>query len=172
MLKSHIPGYFVDITEIICGTVDHSPAYISSLATRIRQLRNGFLAWHTRYRAILNKCPNMEVGSPDYDSHCKVFAHYLSCVMITSRMLSAVSWIERKEVEDGTQALARQMLEIDEEEMSTPTNVFMAMNVAVAHTILATADDWSSRDDAVDSDTIIERVKLERWCKLFGRKMA
>lgn len=114
----------------------------------------------------------MEAGSPDYDSHCKVFAHYLSCVMITSRMLAAVSWTERKEVEEGTQALARRMLEIDKEETATPTNVFMAMNVAVSHTILATADDWSGREDAVDSDAIIETVKLERWCKLFGRKMA
>ncbi|PVH78222.1 hypothetical protein DL98DRAFT_635944 [Cadophora sp. DSE1049] len=170
MLKSFLPGAFVDVTTVVCNNRDPDSEYLASLIIRIRKLRDDFLDWCTRYKAILNQCC-LEPGNPYHDSHCKVWSHYLSSIMIAQRMLACISPSDRKDMGKETQDLANQMLDLEVEAATSPTNVFMALTVAVSHTVFVTAKDWRGDDNAEDSQGLIAKKKLVRWCNLLGRKM-
>lgn len=170
MLKSFLPGAFVDVTTVICNNRDHDPEYLANLIVRVRRLRDDISEWNTRYMQILSRC-DLEPGSSNHDSHCKVFSHYLSSIMIVQRMLACISPTERKQIARETETLADQMLELKHEAASSPTNVFMALTLAVSRTVSVTAEDWNGSDDAEDSTGLIAKKKLVRWCNMLGRKM-
>jgi hypothetical protein len=113
MLKCRIPGFSYEVTHTICVDPDPDVVAIKDLAGRIRQHRTNFLNWHSRYQSIMTRSPDMSPGCPDYDSHCKVFANYLSCMMITTRLLEAVCAAERPELEETTQSLIAQMFDLE-----------------------------------------------------------
>jgi hypothetical protein len=173
MNKCQIPGCAADVTGLICTNTPPSDSEIERITTKVRQLRTNFLNWNKKYKTIVANCPDMYPGSPNHDSHCKVIANYLSCVMITSRLLAAISPSERKELELYSQWLAREMIDLEAQVRSSPTNLFMAQTMAVANAVIATKDDWL--DGKVKGEDgkegLIERRKLEAWCKAFGRKM-
>lgn len=172
MLKAFIPGFFVDITDIICVDPSPSPSssYVLDVAERLRQQRSNLLKWKLRYEGILLQYPDMRPGSTEYDSHCKVYATYLSCIMISSRLLAAISGAERPGLEEMAQGLADEMIEMDlrVQSASEQTCLFMAQTRGVAGSIKHTAADW--KDEGVASGWL-ERWKLERWCKTMSRKM-
>ncbi|KAH9207340.1 hypothetical protein DL95DRAFT_483375 [Leptodontidium sp. 2 PMI_412] len=49
MLKSFLPGAFVDVTTVVCNNRHPDPEYLDSLIIRIRRLRDDFLEWNMRY---------------------------------------------------------------------------------------------------------------------------
>jgi hypothetical protein len=178
--KSCIPGFFVDVTNLICIDPNPDIQVIEDTASRIRALRQNFLNWYSRYQNVLGQCKELYPGSSEYDSHCKVFANYLSCNMISSRLLAAISGKERAEVEKSVQALAGRMFLLEEEVKiaSAQTIMFMAQTLAVAKATMVTAEDWLVKDDVDDGlhgvrseNGLIERWKFEKWAKAFGRKM-
>jgi hypothetical protein len=178
MLKCFIPGYFADVTNIIFNTQDGQALDPSNIASQLRQLRADLLKWHGRYEAILRRTPKIPPGSAEYDSHCKVFATYLSCLIISSRLLGALSGVERLELEDTAQSLAEQMFELELEVKNTSmaTSLFMAQTLGVAQATKATTEVWKGKDKAENEDQqssngIIARWRLERWCRLCGRKL-
>lgn len=171
MNKCRIPGCGVDVTKIICSD-DPSPAIISRTILKIRQLRQNFLNWNEKYETIIANCLDMYPGSANHDSHCKVFANYLSCLMITSRLLVSISPEDRKEVEAYTQWLANEMIELERAVETSPTNLFMAQTLAVANAVIATRGDWGGGEGQSDNDGLIEGWKLVRWCEMFGRKVS
>jgi hypothetical protein len=142
-LKANIPGFFVDITNIICGP-NRDLGHINKIAIRLRHQRVELLKWHCNYESILNWGPRIFPGSAQYDSHCKVFATYLSSIMISTRLLAAISPSERPELEEETQGYANQMqdLELEVKSESAQTALFMAQTLGVAQATKATAPDW------------------------------
>jgi hypothetical protein len=172
MNKCQIPGCGVDVTEIIAAETPPSQEYIEQIILKIRQLRQNFLNWNKKYESIIADCPAMYPGSANHDSHCKVFANYLSCLMITSRLLVSISPGDRKEVEAYTQWLANEMIELERNVESSPTNLFMAQTLAVANAVIATKDNWNGNEKQSDNDGLIETWKLVRWCGMFGRKVS
>lgn len=77
---------------------------------------------------------DLSPGSANYDSHCKVFANYLSCDMVTSRLLGAVSRCERDESEECVMGLVERMvvLEREVEAVSEQTVMFM-VSILIPH---------------------------------------
>ena len=178
MLKCRIPGFSHEVTNIICLNPNPSKTEIEDLSSRLRQHRLNFLDWYAKYQSILSDfLPDMSPASPDYDSHCKVFANYLSCMMITNRLLESVSDVERPGLEDLTQSLISQMFDLEFEVKDSPTQLFMAQTLAVAQGTRITAEDWRETKPVIvdgqhlDTKGLIERWKLERWFGMFGRKM-
>ncbi|TVY32632.1 Uncharacterized protein LSUB1_G007880, partial [Lachnellula subtilissima] len=152
MLKAFIPGFFVDVTSIICSSTPADPDFVHTITSNLRQQRVNLLKWNTRYAKVLQLYPDMRPGSAEYDSHCKVYATYLSCIMISSRLLAALSQCERAELEIVTQGFADEMIEMDQrvKSSSEQTCLFMAQTRGVAGSIKLTAADW--RDECVEED--------------------
>ena len=177
-LKSCIPGFAVDVTNMVCMIPGPDFRFVEDVICRIRSLRSNFLNWYRRYQSILSQCTEFYPGSSEYDNHCKVFANYLSCMIISSRLLAAISPTDRIEVERVTQGLASRMLELEKEVQfaSSQTICFMSQTLVVARATLATESDWKVKgetdgQDHVSSRGLIERWKLEKWCKIFGRRV-
>jgi len=178
MLKAFIPGFFVDVTNIIFPDTVPNFDFVHTIASRLRQQRSNLLKWNIRYQEILKQYPNMRPDSTEYDNHCKVYATYLSCIMISSRLLAAISGFERPELEETTQKLADEMIALDlrVKSSSEQTCLFMAQTRGVAGSIKLTAADWQ---DAYDGEAnehavsrgLLEKWKLERWCKTMARKI-
>jgi hypothetical protein len=143
ILKSNIPGFFVDVTNII---YHHDPdrTHINAIACKIHQLRVDLLKWHSNYEFSLSCAPAIYPGSAEYDRRCKVFATYLSCLIISSRLLGAISPTERVELEEETQVLAGRMLDLEIEVKSTSSAacMFMAQTLGVSQATIATSEDW------------------------------
>lgn len=194
LLKCNIPGLCVDVTNMICHQSDPDPSFIIEIACRIHQLRVDLLKWHGQYEAILQNAPTILPGTAEFDRRCKVFATYLSCMIISSRLLGAISPTERSELEEETQVLTGQMLNLEVEVKATSlqTYLFLAQTLGVSHATINTTELWrdvvekkeeeSPRDESRDGlpDTpespgprgLIESWKFERWNALMGRKIS
>ncbi|TAQ84040.1 hypothetical protein B7494_g7626 [Chlorociboria aeruginascens] len=168
--KSFIPGLVMDVTNLICHTPSVSAEAIIELTSRIRAHRSRFLLWLSRWKALVDCAPYMTPGSAEFDRRSKVFATYLSCHMLSNRLLAAVSAMERKELEKETQCLAGQMLKLEVEVKTSDSSacLFMAQTMGVAGATRASPE-WGDVDENVEGP-LIERKKFERWCWLFGRK--
>lgn len=200
VLKCNIPGLCVDVTNMICHQLDPSPSFMIETACRIHLLRVDLLKWHTRYEAILRDAPPILPRTAEFDRRCKIFATYLSCMIISSRLLGAISPTERSELEAQTRVLTGQMLDLEKEVKSTSlqTHLFMAQTLGVSHATIKSSELWMDMDagerevkeevleseDGVDGheqhpDTpespgprgLVERWKFERWNELMGRKV-
>lgn len=111
-------------------------------------------------------------------------------MIITSRLLGAISPTERSELEEETQVLTSQMLdlEIEVKNASLHTYLFLAQTLGVSHATINTSELWrdcnEKEEKAEDEhgnqqpDTpespgprgLIDAWKFEKWNKLMGRK--
>lgn len=177
MLKSFVPGLNVDVCNIIFGDMTPEPEFIESIASRLRLLGIKFKNWNEQYQLILSDLPDMYLGSANHDSHCKIYANYLSTSIIVNRLLAAISSIDREEAEGTAQELANEMLDIENEVRASPTCLFMAHGMIIAQATRETADEWvinneTEDENYINSNGLIERWKLAHWAEIFGRKMA
>jgi hypothetical protein len=193
VLKSNIPGLFVDVTNMICHIRDPEPSFIMEITRRLHQLRIDLLKWHIQYQMVLARADEILPGSAEFDRRCKIFATYLSCMILSSRLLSAVSPTERSELEAGTMVLTGQMLdlELEVQKASLQTYLFMAQTLGVSRATILTSDEWrdvgvgEKREDDEEGgrngrdpytpespgpNGLIEVWKFKRWNKLMGRK--
>jgi hypothetical protein len=158
ILKSNIPGLFHDVVDIVQGEGEPDSSY----------------------ELLLSSAPEILAGSPEYDRGCKTFGTYLSCVIIVSRLLGALSPSERVELEHETQMLANHMLALEVEARSTSSSVciFMAQTLGVSRATVATSKDWlmgetvETLDDTPpgESRDVIASWKFDRWNTALGRK--
>ncbi len=175
MYKSFIPALTIDVFNIICGDVVPEPQFIESVINRLRQIRTSFKSWRERYDVILSRCPDMYAGTTNHDSHCRIFANFAACLIITSRLLAAISPSDRVEAEWTAQQLANEMVDLENEVKGSPASLFMAMTVYIAQATKATAEEWRPKsvtedENYTDSNGLLDRRKLERWASMFGRK--
>lgn len=189
VLKCNIPGLCVDVTNIICHQPDPDPSFIIEIACKIHALRVDLLKWHDQYTALLSTSPPILPGTAEFDRKCKVFATYLSCMIISSRLLGAISPTERSELEEETMVLTGQMLDLEVEvkNASLQTYLFMAQTLGVSHATINTSDLWRDASDKADSEPgngqpdtpespgargLIEVWKFEKWNRLMARKIS
>jgi hypothetical protein len=179
ILKSNIPGFFHDVAEMVHDG-DPDQGAVNELACRIHDLRVDLLKWHSSYETLLSSAPEILPGSPEYDRGCKTFGTYLSCVILVSRLLGALSPTERVELEHETMMLANHMLALEEEARSTSSAVclFMAQTLGVSRATIATSKEWlmgecvEIEEDAIKGEPriVIASWKFDRWNAVLGRK--
>jgi len=174
MYKAFIPGYFKDVSYIICKPdVPGIPA-VALTAAGLRELRLDLLAWHDRYQQYVRDRPYICPGTIDYDNHCKVISTYLSCILITNRLLTALSVVERSVLEAHSLKCAEQAFKLQEEVQatSTQTSLFLAQTVGVATTVQMTTHDWNGMNNSDDrNDGVLARTTFEGWNNICGRKL-
>lgn len=167
--KTRIPGMVVDVCNIICVDTPPPVSTINNVCIALRKLRNKLKSWYKRYLAIISMIPDLESGSASHDSHCKVYANYLACLMITSRLDAAVCPKTRREAEATALALADEALDLKYEMKSSPTCLFMAQTIIAAEATRETAEEWRVQDEGevgavyTDESGLVERWKLEKW---------
>ena len=143
ILKSNIPGLFADVTTIVYSS-DPDPIFINTVIQKIHKLREGLSKWNVNYEYILSNAAPMLPGSAEYDRKVKVFATYLSCLIIPSRLLGALSPTERIDLEEETQIYTNQMLDLELEvnASSSAAAMFMAQTFGVAQATVMTSGAW------------------------------
>jgi hypothetical protein len=165
VLKSNIPGLFVDVTAIIYHP-DPDPANIHAISCKLQQLRADLLTWHRSYEILLSCAPAIFPNSAEFDRRAKVLATYLSCLIIISRLLGAISPTERVELEDETQILAGQMLDLELEVKSTSSGacMFMAQTLGVSQFTIASSANWLHGEDRSRSGSasVSEKFQVEK----------
>jgi hypothetical protein len=152
ILKSNIPCLFHDITTIICGPTAYPPiqpstTLISSTSDSLSTLQASLLSWRKDYESILARIPKIPMETMEYDRQCKIFATYLSCQMITNRLLSAmVPYRRRRELEVDNQFLVKEMLNMERRarERKSSALLFMAQTAGVAGSVKISKDIWLS----------------------------
>jgi hypothetical protein len=174
MLKAFIPGYFKDVSYIICKPeLPETPA-VALTAAGLRELRLDLLAWYNRYQQYVRDRPSILTGTINYDNHCKVISTYLSCILITNRLLTALSVVERSDLEAHSLQCADQAFKLQEEvsATSTQTSLFLAQTVGVATTVQMTTYDWNGLNTSDDrNDGVLARKTFEGWNNICGRKL-
>lgn len=174
MLKAFIPGYFKDVSYIICKPELPGIPSVALTAAGLRELRLDLLAWYDRYQIYIRDRPSVLTGSIDYDNHCKVISTYLSCILITNRLLTALSVVERSDLEAHSLECTIQAFRLEEEVKysSTQTSLFLAQTVGVSTTIKMTTYDWNGLNSSDDrADGVISRMTFETWNNICGRKL-
>jgi len=172
ILKSHIPGTFVDVTSIVSHE-NHDPAYIFRMILFIQQLRSDLLDWHDDYQSILKQAPKILPGTMEYDRQCKVVATYLSCIILVNRLLAAMNSPQRVKLELETRAYINQMLDMESEAQSTKSAacLFMAQTAGVAKATIAVTKDWLEEPQDGENKGLVEKWKFDKWCRTMGRSI-
>lgn len=168
ILKSNIPGLFHDVTNILYSP-DPDSAYINSTTNKLCKLREDMVKWNASYEYLLSCVPPIYPGSAEYDRRCKVYATYLSCMILPSRLLGALNPTERVELEEETQIYTNQMLDLELEVNSTSSAaaMFMAQTFGVAQATVATSEAWLQGEilrngDRSGSGSISEQLHIEK----------
>lgn len=178
MNKCFIPGIALDVCNIVIANSTGSPPdpeFLESVIQRLYRSRKFFKEWQDRYWNILGGCDDVSPGSANHDSHCKVYANFIACLMVTSRLLAAISPKDRREAEGCAQKLALEMVQLENDVKSSPTWLFMAQTVIVARATRATAEEWRPKSETEDENYTDEKGlvsvgKLVQWAKMFGRR--
>jgi len=178
MVKAFLAGSFHDVTNILCVDDGPDPQYIQVVTNNLRRLRANLRKWHCRYTKILLKIPDLSPGTQAYDAHCKIFSTYVTCLMVSSRLLGTISALERADCEDCTQRLADEMFELtlQTNSESEQTTLFMAQTAGISASVQATHPSWrefteSEADINTPSGAAKARSVFEGWCRLIGRKL-
>ncbi|CAG8971900.1 hypothetical protein HYALB_00007816 [Hymenoscyphus albidus] len=178
MLKAFLPGFYHDATNIIYADALPEVDTVDDLISGVRRILNKLYEWHDRYVTVLSYYPKLNPGSVEYDSACKVFSTYLTCIMAGSRLLGIFSPNERASFEERTQEAAAEVNELDLEvrSVSKHTCVFLAQSRGTAQSIIATREEWQQfiaeePDLFVTSGRLLVRSHLRSWWSTIGRKM-
>lgn len=176
ILKCRVSALFADITDPVCHPEAYNPSQLDSLVSQASSLRTDLLQWRSNYEHLLVHTRIPCVGSLEYNKRCEIMSTYMSCSMISNRLLTAVSFLASKsrELEAETQLMAHQTLELEQQvkDVCPHTRLFLAQTVFVAKATLATAEDWVAESSEKSCATVIEKRRFERWCALFGRKVS
>lgn len=118
ILKSRVSALFADITSAICNPSPSDspfqfgePSQLSNfeanqledLKSQARQLRDDLQNWRQTYDTFLANFPLVPENSIHFNKSAEITSTYLSCRMITNRLLSSVSLSESTELEVETQ---------------------------------------------------------------------
>lgn len=179
MLKAFIPGFFADVTAIICKPGQLGTPRVVDISPRIRRLRADLFAWHSRYgRFMVELGRELPAGSAEQDSHSKVEATYLCCMIITTRLLSSIAPSDRVDLEFSASEHADRMFRLEEEvrDVNVQTTLFLAQTLGVSASIKMTMEDWIGdlsldKRGLEDSEGVIARWKFEAWNNVCGRKL-
>lgn len=174
MLKAFIPGYFKDVSYIICKAETPGIPSVAVTAASLRELRLDLLAWYDRYLQYVYDRPGILTGTIEYDNHCKVVSTYLSCILITNRLLTALSVVERSDLEAHSLKCVDQAFKLKQQVdgTSTQTSLFLAQTVGVATTVQMTTYEWNGLNTSDDrNDGVIARKTFEAWNNICGRKL-
>jgi hypothetical protein len=179
MIKAYIPGLFRDVTNIICVDPNPQPEYVEAVVESLRRLRASLRKWRCKYTKIIQSISDMGPGTQAFDAHCKVFSTYVTCLMISSRLLGTLSPLERADCEDCTQRLSGEMFELtlQTQSDSEQSTLFMAQTAGISASVRATQLVWqkfteSESDIYTPSGAEMARSAFESWCKVIGRKMS
>ncbi|CAG8958310.1 hypothetical protein HYFRA_00000665 [Hymenoscyphus fraxineus] len=179
MLKAFLPEFYHDATNIIYADALPEVDTVDDLISRVRRILNKLYQWHDRYVTVFSYHPKLNPGSVQYDSVCKVFSTYLTCIMAGSRLLGILSPNERAAFKERTQKAAAEVNELDLEVRSGSkhTCVFLAQSRGTAQSIIATKEEWQQfnaqePDLFATSGRLLVRSHLRSWWSTIGRKMS
>jgi hypothetical protein len=176
ILKSRVSALFADVTLPVCNPNDYEPMQLNLLVSQASALRADLLLWRSNYEHLLAYTPVPCVSIQEYDKRCEIMSTYISCSMISNRLLIAVSFgsAGSASLEEETQLLAAHMLELEMQvkDVCPHMKLFLAQTVFVAKATIATAGDWVAESAGNRDETVIEKWKFERWCALFGRRVS
>jgi hypothetical protein len=182
MIKAFMPGLFRDVTNIICidsAEPTPQPKYVEAVIESLRRLRASLRKWRCKYTKIIQTIPDMSPGTQAFDAHCKVFSTYVTCLMISSRLLGTLSPFERADCEDCTQRLSLEIFELtlQTQSDSEQTTLFMALTAGISASVRATQPAWqkfteSESDIYTTSGAEMARSVFESWCNMMGRKIS
>lgn len=178
IIKATVPGIMRDVTHAVLNQLHTFSPTVENLADRAQQLRTDLLMWRRKYVRVLGKNgSNIHTGTIEGDSRCKTIAIYLSCLMLSNRLIAAVRPSEKLEREKEVQQLVAEIFELQEHltTVRPQASLFIVQAVGFAHAMAATTLDWQETPGTEGNFDIPERVIsrwiFERWCESFGHKI-
>lgn len=180
MIKATIPGIMKVITSVVSQQLNIDSPLVMEVTNRAHQLRLNLLSWHSNYRNVLGDGPSdICTGTIEGDSRCKIIGVYFSCLLLSNRLIAAVSPSEQRQREEEAQQLTTTIFDLQKHiVMRRPqASLFVVQAVGFAHVTRATTQDWqetteSKQENSGKPGKVITRWKFERWCELFGRKIS
>jgi len=178
ILKSHISRIFRDITDAVCYPDYTGGPPLADIVARAEELKADLRVWRAKFDA-LHPLPWPSKDITKYDKCVKVVGVYYSLVILSNRLVAAVSGLDRAKMEADAQNLADQSLALGTEarSVSSQAKLFLAQSGIIAQTVKATADDWMDMSDVTVDEKgvavtgLIDKQKFEYWCGLLGRKV-
>jgi hypothetical protein len=188
ILKSSVSSIFTDVQAFICNPDPNPRASnsnsnshvqtLSKLTTRTQAQRTALLQWRHNHHPLLSRPATEGTDILGYTKCCEISATYYTCMMMTNRLLAALSLPESQSLEQETQNMARRLVEMEREVglLESHARVFMAQALLVARAMLATGEEWENNgrrmmDWREGRGGVVEGGAFERWCGLFGRRV-
>jgi len=180
MIKATIPGIAKDVTSAVSQQLYINSPLVVEVTSQAHHIRTNLLSWHNTYMNILGDSPSdICTNTMEGDSRCKIMGVYFSCLILSNRLIAALSPSERREREEEAQQLTRTIFELQKHiDLVRPqASLFVAQAVGLAHVTVATTQDWqesieSKQENRGWPEKVITRWRFERWCEAFGRKIS
>ncbi|KAH8821418.1 hypothetical protein F5884DRAFT_745744 [Xylogone sp. PMI_703] len=177
ILKSYISRIFLDVTNAVCYPEYTGGPPLADIVTRAEKLKADLRVWRAKLDALCPRpWPSKDITM--YDKVVKVVGVYYSLVILSNRLVAAVSGLDRAKMEADVQNLADQSLglAVEARSVSAQAKLFLAQSGIIAQTVKETAADWMDMSDVVVDEKgvpvtgLIDKEKFVYWCSLLGRK--
>ncbi len=177
MTICHIPRVFAEVETVICRSKEAESLVIEELMFRTRHLREMLVDWRRSYEAILLEHFNHTSMQAAIDKRYETLGVGLAMLIVLNRLISALNLDLGNELEDESQSLAHQLLDLESQAYASNARagIFMALKVMVARATIATTTEWRVCTDPEDWNhsnltRTASRDVFEHWCSLKGRK--
>lgn len=171
-----IPSLFKDVQSAVCSFTGTDWRTIGSLLARARGIRALLLQWYQQYEELSS--PVISSEQPENGKHHETLGIYMANLIIINRLSVSLNTLAGLDLENETQELARQIIELEQRASVTNprASLFMAFKAIVAQATLNTKDEWqqaitSSTEENFSADSVISSQVFEHWVSLKGRKV-
>lgn len=162
-----LPRLWFEVGEAVMGDQLFDDECLFTLASRCRALQSKFLDWLEDYKS---HCVAKSLSQPTHrEIHLRreSFGTALECLLLVKRLLGCVCDADRPKVEPEVQALAKLIIEMQDQPSPTHSWLFTGHQVGVAHVAIATNPDFEQATGA-DSEESRRAAMRRRYIKWSG----
>ena len=139
-------------------------------------MRALLLHWYQQYEELSSSVISSEQSGGG--KHHETLGIYMANLIIVNRLSVSLDPPAGSDLENETQHLAGQIIELEQRASTTNprASLFMAFKAIVAQATLDTRDEWqqainSSTEEDFSADSVVSSQVFEHWVSLKGRKV-
>lgn len=178
MSMSFIPELLSICTSAVLERLGNAPNIAKDLFCRIQCQRSSLIAWYSRWKRFLQpilvctgfgKFQLSETVQENYDL-CDVAGSFLSCLILSNRMVTALGWDKNNALERDSFAFAKQILHLNKGVQSNKS-LSLACSLKIAEATLLTTEAWTSKGCSSEALQLVSKDAFLHWNSVLGRKI-
>lgn len=164
-LMIRLPRLWHDVGKAIEGDDLFNDDVLAELEHRLRAAHQDYLAWLEEYKS---HCVASSLRTPlpsEVGLRRQIFGETIECLVLVKRLLAIICDEERMQLEVEVQALARLIIDLQQQQSHRYSWLFTGHEVGVAHTAMVTKEQFEEdlRHESLETRRLASRKLYKVW---------